>query len=51
MSQEKRQKTTFAMTQRADELLAAIAEHHGISRTSVLEMIVRQYARELGLGE
>ena len=49
MSQEKRQKTTFAMTQKADELLAKIAEHHGISRTSVLEMLVREYARELGL--
>lgn len=49
MSQEKRQKTTFAMTQKADELLASIAEHHGISRTSVLEMIVREYARKLGL--
>ena len=49
MSLEKRQKTTFAMTQKADELLAAIAEHHGISRTSVLEMIVREYARKLGL--
>ena len=49
MSQEKRQKTTFAMTQKADELLAAIAQHHGISRTSVLEMIVREEARKLGL--
>lgn len=49
MSQEKRHKTTFAMSQKADDLLAKLAEHHGISRTSVLEMIVREEARKLGL--
>lgn len=49
MSQDKRQKTTFAMTQKADDLLAALAEYYGISRTSVLEMIVRDRARDLGL--
>lgn len=49
MVQEKRNKTTFAMTQKADEMLAKIAEYYGISRTSVLEMIVREQARKLGL--
>lgn len=49
MSQEKRHKTTFAMSQKADEFLAKLADHYGISRTSVLEMIIRDRARDLGL--
>lgn len=49
MSQEKRQKTTFAFTPLADELLNRLAEFHGISRTSVIEMLVRAEARKLAL--
>lgn len=49
MSQEKRKTTTFAITPLADGLLAKIAEYHGISRTSVIEMLVRAEARKLAL--
>lgn len=49
MHPEKRQKTTFAITAVADDLLVKIAAYHGISRTSVIEMLVRAEARKLGL--
>lgn len=49
MTQEKRQKTTIAITPRGDELLLKLAEYHGISRTSVIEMLVRAEARKLDL--
>lgn len=49
MTQEKRLKTTFAITPKADDLLAKLAEYHGISRTSVIEMLVRAEARKLDL--
>lgn len=44
-----RQKTTIAMTPVADDLLSKIAAYHGISRTSVIEMLVRAEARKLDL--
>jgi predicted DNA-binding protein YlxM (UPF0122 family) len=49
MNPDKRQKTTIALTPKADDLLAEIAKFHGISRTSVIEMLVRAEARNLGL--
>lgn len=49
MTSKKRKTTTFSITEKADELLTRIADHHGVSKTSVIEMIVREEARRLGL--
>jgi len=49
MSAPKKKPTSFSITERADELLAKIANHHGISRSSVIEMLIRAEARKLAL--
>jgi hypothetical protein len=45
---EERHKTTFAFTRKANELLTALAAHYGLSRTSLIEMMVREEARKIG---
>jgi hypothetical protein len=46
---KKRKPTSFSLSERAVELIAMLAEHHGLNKTLVLEMIVREEARKLGL--
>ncbi len=42
--------TTFRLTPEARRLLAALAEHKGVSMTSVLEFMIRKEAKEERLG-
>lgn len=49
MSAPKKKPTSFSISERADELLARLSEHHGISRSSVIEMLLRAEARKLAL--
>lgn len=49
MSAPKKKPTSFSISERADELLGRISEHHGISRSAVIEMLVRAEARTLAL--
>jgi DNA-binding Lrp family transcriptional regulator len=41
-----RQKTSFALTEEAKRLLAAISEKLGISQAAVLELLIRKEAKE-----
>lgn len=47
--ERKRKTTSFSITAVADDLLNKLAAHHGITKTSVIEMIVREEARKLGM--
>lgn len=49
MPKEPRKTTSFSISLKGDELLLALANFHGITRTAVIEMIVRAEARKLGL--
>ena len=49
MTQKKRKPTSFSLSERALDLIAKIAEHHGLNKTLVIEMLVREEARKLGL--
>lgn len=42
-------RTSFSITKECSELITAIANHHGISRNAVLEIITRHYAKALGI--
>ena len=46
---QKRKSVSYTITPLGASLLQKIAEYHGISKTSVIEMIARQEARRLGL--
>lgn len=41
--------STFRLSEEAKRLLGLLAEHFGISRTAVIEWLVREKARALGL--
>lgn len=45
----KKKITSFSISERADEVLGKLAEYHGISRSSVIEMLLRAEARKLAL--
>ena len=49
MAAPKKKVTSFSISERADEILAKLAEFHGVSRSSVIEMLVRAEARKLAL--
>ena len=49
MAQKKRNPTSFSLTEKATDLLTMLADHYGISRTSVIEMLVREESRKLGV--
>lgn len=40
-----KQKTSFTLSEEALKLLEAIAQKHGISKTTVLELTIREKAR------
>ena len=41
--------TSFSLSEKALDLIAKLADHHGLNKTLVVEMIVREEARKLGL--
>ena len=43
--------TSFRLTEEAQILLAKLAERSGIDRTAVIETLIRERARELGIEE
>lgn len=47
--ERKRKTTSFSITTVADDLLNQMASYHGITKTAVIEMIVREEARKLGM--
>lgn len=49
MTQKKRKPTSFSLSEKAMDLIAKIADHHGLNKTLVIEMLVREEARKLGL--
>jgi hypothetical protein len=38
--------TTYRLSDKARQLLTQLAEFHGVSHTAVLEMVIRQAARQ-----
>lgn len=49
MPPKKRKPTSFSLSEKALDLIAKIAEHHGLNKTQMLEMMLREEARKLGL--
>lgn len=49
MPPKKRKPTSFSLSEKALDLIAKIADHHGLNKTLTVEMIVREEARKLGL--
>ena len=49
MTLKKRKPTSFSLSEKAVDLIAKLAEHHGLNKTLLLEMIVREEARKIGL--
>lgn len=47
--QPRKKPTSFSLSDKALDLITKLAVHHGLSKTSVVEMIVRDEARKLGL--
>ncbi len=45
----KKKGTSFSLSEKALDLIAKLADHHGLNKTLTLEMLVRQEARKLGL--
>jgi hypothetical protein len=41
--------TSFTLTPRTKDVLEAIAEYYGLTRTAAVEMMVRDRGRELGI--
>lgn len=41
--------TTFSLSDKGHGCLSKIAQHYGISKTAVLEMLIRAEARKIGL--
>jgi len=41
--------TSFKFSQRSKDILDALSEFYGINRTAVLEMLIRDKAREEGI--
>jgi hypothetical protein len=46
-----KQPTSFRLTENALTLLAALAKREGIDKTDVLEILIRERARGLGIPE
>lgn len=46
---DRKQKTSFALSEKARQLLAGLAEHYGISQTAVLEVVIRERAERQGV--
>lgn len=46
---DKKVKTSFTLSHLCNSLLDALSEWHGISKSSVLEMLVRERARSEGI--
>lgn len=49
MTLKTRKPTSFSLSDKALDLITKLADHHGLNKTRVLEMIVREEARKLGL--
>jgi len=45
-----RYKTSFTISQIAKKLLALLAVRYGLSRTAMLELLIREAARAEGIG-
>jgi len=46
-----KQSTSFRLTPRALQLLAAVAKQEGIDKTDVMELLIRRRAEELKIQE
>lgn len=46
-----RSKTSISISAQANEIWVLLSKYYGISKTSVIELLVREEARELGLVE
>jgi hypothetical protein len=44
-----KQKTSFSLTEEAKRLLAQIAKKNGISQAAVLELLIREKAKQEGI--
>lgn len=49
MPPKKRKPTSFSLSEKALDLIGKLAEYHGLNKTLVVEMVVREEARKLGL--
>lgn len=49
MASKKRKPTSFSLSEHAMILIGKLADRHGLSKTAVLEMLVREEARKLDL--
>lgn len=49
MTLKPKKPTSFSISEKAHDLLAKLAEYHGLSKTAQIETLVRAEARKLGL--
>lgn len=41
--------TSFRLSQRAHRLMERLSTHYGLSKTGVIELLLRNHAREIGM--